>query len=50
MRVQSGPWAIGVQWHPEFFGYLDPASIPGAPLIDNGAIRAAFLDEVGVNP
>ena len=50
LRVQSGPWAIGVQWHPEFFGHLDPASIPGAPLIDNGAIRAAFLDQVGVNP
>lgn len=50
LRIESGAWALGVQWHPEFFGHLDPASIGGAPLFDNAAVLAAFLTEAGARP
>ncbi|MFV0318535.1 MAG: gamma-glutamyl-gamma-aminobutyrate hydrolase family protein [Microthrixaceae bacterium] len=46
LRVTSGPWAAGVQWHPEFFGHLDPQVHHDQPLIDNSALRTAFIDEV----
>jgi putative glutamine amidotransferase len=41
LRVaDGGPWAYGVQWHPEFYGPDD------SDLLDTTALRAAFIDQV----
>lgn len=39
LRVHDGgPWAYGVQWHPEFYGSDD------ADLLDTMTVRSAFLE------
>jgi putative glutamine amidotransferase len=40
VRLDTGDgWALGVQWHPEFFEGVDDGS-----MLDNGPILASFLD------
>ena len=41
VRLEAGPFAYGVQWHPEF---LAAARDPG--LLDPAVLLLAFLDEV----
>lgn len=38
IRLVDGPWAMGVQWHPEFFEGVDDGS-----MLDNGPILREFL-------
>jgi putative glutamine amidotransferase len=43
VRAAEGPYAFGVQWHPEFFGTLRGESLGGPPVFDNGVVLAEFL-------
>lgn len=43
VRAAEGPYAFGVQWHPEFFGTLRGEPIVGPPVFDNGVVLAEFL-------
>ena len=39
IRLDDDRFALGVQWHPEFFEGVDDGS-----MLDNGPIRRSFLD------
>ncbi len=43
LRAGSGPWVMGVQWHPEFFDTLRGEPLGGAPVFDNAVVLAEFL-------